>query len=383
MDKTPQVPIFACGHFWRHVHHSTYFTSSRYAELSRQTSSRDANFLLLWQLVDSLSSSALGEVSGFSHSHRLSPLTHAEQAKAQKISLTHRPTASYRNRVRQLLDTNTPRLKASAPSSFPESVVTLLSLHSTLMPAALRAESKKQKILDDLCPPDMLTSDTPNSPAVPTLRGRPRTRQPSHLYLHKHLRRDPTPPAPARRLTFAGSVTETPSNIPESSTTLPSDWRELLTLFANPNPRQPSGPLSPVCKLPKSKQARPSVPHTMLLLKHKWKDQDNTAPLKVREVITHGSHPFKKLCRHFGRCLTMLWKYAPSLPSSIERVSMRDLLGFVDSLKGSDCNESSVWGELDLVEMFPNIPRSKIIAAMCYFWKKLCKEKRWDWGVPQ
>ena len=55
MDKAPQVPIFACGHFWRHVHHSTYFTSSRYAELSRQTSARDANFLLLWQLVDSLS----------------------------------------------------------------------------------------------------------------------------------------------------------------------------------------------------------------------------------------------------------------------------------------------------------------------------------------
>ena len=25
MDKAPQVPIFACGHFWRHVHHSTYF----------------------------------------------------------------------------------------------------------------------------------------------------------------------------------------------------------------------------------------------------------------------------------------------------------------------------------------------------------------------
>ena len=78
LDKAPQVPIFACGHFWRNVHHSTDFTSPRSAELFRQTSARDAKFLLLWQLVDSLSLSVRGEASVFSHSHRVSPLTHAE-----------------------------------------------------------------------------------------------------------------------------------------------------------------------------------------------------------------------------------------------------------------------------------------------------------------
>ena len=116
----------------------------------------------------------------------------------------------------------------------------------------------------------------------------------------------------------------------------------------------------------------------MPLLKRKWKHHDPTALLRVREVITHGSHPTKRLCCHFGVCLTMLWKYAASLPGSIERVSMQDLLGFIESLKTANCDDGSVRGELDLVEMVPNIPRSKIFAAICYFWKKLSKEKRWD-----
>ena len=147
----------------------------------------------------------LAEASVFSHSHRVSPLTHAEQAQAQKIFLTHRPTASYKHRVRQILETQVPRLKASAPNDFSDATIASLSLHSTLMPAALRAESKKQKILDDLCPPALFSEASPGSPAVPVLRGRPRARQPSHLYLHKHLRSGCNYEANPRYCTFANS----------------------------------------------------------------------------------------------------------------------------------------------------------------------------------
>ena len=90
--------------------------------------------------------------------------------------------------------------------------------------------------------------------------------------------------------------------------------------------------------------------------------------LKVREVIDHSGQPFKSVCRHLGRCLTLLWKFVCSRPGALESVSMEQLLGFVNGLSGQRVPTSAEWLELDLVEMFPNIPRDKILVAVKHFW---------------
>ena len=97
--------------------------------------------------------------------------------------------------------------------------------------------------------------------------------------------------------------------------------------------------------------------------------------LKVREVIDHSGQLFKSVCRHLGRCLTLLWKFACSRPGALESVSMEQLLGFVNDLSGQRVSTSAEWVELDLVEMFPNIPRDKILVAVKHFWSVLCKDK--------
>ena len=53
---------------------------------------------------------------------------------------------------------------------------------------------------------------------------------------------------------------------------------------------------------------------------------------------------------------------------------MEQLLGFVNDLSNERVSTSAEWVELDLVEMFPNIPREKILVAVKHFWAVLCKE---------
>ena len=130
---------------------------------------------------------------------------------------------------------------------------------------------------------------------------------------------------------------------------------------------------APFFNYPKSRPRTVRAPTTRLLPKHKWLDHDTTAKIKPREVIQHHTHPFRQILRHLGRALTLLWKYAARRPSSIEIVSMDQLLNFARS--HPPVTPQQEWTELDLVEMFPNIPRHVIPRFVEFFWKRYRDDK--------
>ena len=133
-------------------------------------------------------------------------------------------------------------------------------------------------------------------------------------------------------------------------------------------------PSRPVCTPPQYSKPLP-VPKCKLIPKHKWREDVPGSKLKVREVIDHSGQPFKSVCRHLGRCLTLLWKHVCSKPEALESVSMENLHSFVLNLSHLEVSRDAEWVELDLMEMFPNVPRDKVLTAVQHFWSTMCQEK--------
>ena len=99
---------------------------------------------------------------------------------------------------------------------------------------------------------------------------------------------------------------------------------------------------------------------------------------KFREVITYSLHPYPRVGKLIGRCLTQFWKLVVQHLQPRELLKMTDLLGFVRQLVQSQGrgrrHEHCVWVELDLVEMFPNIPREEVETALVYLHRELLKK---------
>ena len=119
---------------------------------------------------------------------------------------------------------------------------------------------------------------------------------------------------------------------------------------------------------------RMGVPDVEVLVKHKYREDLADAPVKVREILRHGGHPFRLANRKLSRCLSLVWKFAESLPSSVEVVSMENLKSFVHKLRGEGVTPG-LWGELDVVEMFANIPRPLVVMALEHYWQLLCEAR--------
>ena len=106
----------------------------------------------------------------------------------------------------------------------------------------------------------------------------------------------------------------------------------------------------------------------MVMLKHKFQECTPKAKIKVREVIRHGSNPFKRVAKLMSRCLFVLWKFVTAHHSSMEIMAMHELRGFVKALRESQpAHSGSFWGELDMEEMFPNIPKHLIPTASQFY----------------
>ena len=56
----------------------------------------------------------------------------------------------------------------------------------------------------------------------------------------------------------------------------------------------------------------------LILIKHKIKELEDACVFKQREVIRHGSHPFRGYGRLMSRCLSLIRKSACSHPSVLE-----------------------------------------------------------------
>ena len=55
---------------------------------------------------------------------------------------------------------------------------------------------------------------------------------------------------------------------------------------------------------------------------------------------------------------------------------MRGFQDFVNTLSHTPVSTQADWVDLDLVEMFANIPRDKVITTVEFFWKLLCRDKQ-------
>ena len=133
-------------------------------------------------------------------------------------------------------------------------------------------------------------------------------------------------------------------------------------LFANPAPKTLQKPSHCL-----------RVPDMLVLLKHNIKELESNCVLKNREVIRHGSHPFRRYGRIMSRCLSLLWKSACKHPSVLEFISMHELRRVVQGWSTKFPHTCTALAELDIVEMFPNIDRLSIAPAILFFFEHHCR----------
>ena len=118
------------------------------------------------------------------------------------------------------------------------------------------------------------------------------------------------------------------------------------------------------------------APNSQYLFKFKSHECDTPPVIKGREVVTNATHALKTLCSLMGRALTVFWKLSINFLMPREIIAMKDLLGCVRTWaqKIRDLPGDFQWLELDIKEMFPEIPRDDIVPALKHLHKKI-KEK--------
>ena len=78
--------------------------------------------------------------------------------------------------------------------------------------------------------------------------------------------------------------------------------------------------------------------------------------------------------------MSVVWKYVTSRPTSIEVLPMHDIKHFVGSLCTTQTQtdpsvQPGMWGELDVEEVFPNIPKPLISEAIKHYWSLMCRSQ--------
>ena len=281
-----------------------------------------------------MSLSVWGTYCSYSTFTQCSPLSHSEVTLLLENFNTHKMSRTSKSILKQLLTPLKKPLAQSGPAkphkwhSFP----TILLLLSNLL-------KSKGKQLARAPPPTNTPLHTPSySAAIPT-----RTHSPSIF-------------------------TTTPKKVFH----LFGTTRKSCPLPDSPNAPQ-TPPQPPPLPLKIDAHHQFGVPDVRLLKKHKFQEALPSERLKVREMMRHSSHIFKRYNRLMGRALTLLWKYAASQPQSIERVGMDLVRGFLDHLR---CTNLPVptWGELDIEGMFPCLDRAHIPLAIQFFSNHACQQ---------
>ena len=119
------------------------------------------------------------------------------------------------------------------------------------------------------------------------------------------------------------------------------------------------------------------VPNSQLLVK--FKSQERRAKMKAREVLTQDKHPYRRLGKLMGRCLSLLWKEAVTVLNSNEIVAMGDILHplkkWLSNLSEPPPQSQYQWVEFDIKEMFPEIHRTDLLPALSWIHEQLVKNK--------
>ena len=365
LDKAPHVPLFCCANVWRHIHSATFLHSGRFKELSRFPTHGDAQCWLFWELADSISLSLRGEYCAFSVLHKLSPLPTRDLALAYQTFLSYPSSPNLKRSLLPILDGCCAKLKSWGPSvsqlQAPGAPPTTGLLHRS----ELKVPAQGTPLLPDPAQapapaptPDAQRREEPNArrgraqhrPTIPPLR---RVSNTGAVRRRRSGRCPPILPIDEQICTLERAVLSSSSDAMYQDNPNPHPFnpvKRFLDATSSPGPTSP--PIvtsSGVCRrLPpnpvgesrpgpraSSQTSRFGVPDAMAMLKHKFQECTPQAKLKVREVIRHGSNPFKKVAKLMSRCLSVLWKFVTTHHSSIEIMAMHELRGFVEKLRAS------------------------------------------------
>ena len=125
-----------------------------------------------------------------------------------------------------------------------------------------------------------------------------------------------------------------------------------------------------------------SGPYVYYLIKNKSCEQ--SGKLKVRTIYSYASHPCKTLCKLAGRALNQFLKHAIKSLPTWEIYNLTDVKQWILSQQSliqeyQITNSLPLMGslvELDVKEMFPSIPKDKLLAALAYIFEAWCATRR-------
>ena len=393
LDKAVQVPHFACLNLWRIVHRDVFLNTPRYKEIARFTSRPDAAFWLLWRIADSFALSVTGNYCEYSQHHSLSPLPSHDTARAFANFQRNQPSRPLRALALPLISAATKKLRAVGPAAW--------HVHNPLTPPLMplssvidlkRCARGVSLLGDDAAQPPIsqhlpvARRPRPQARAQRTARSRPTRPSIPRGPRTTRIARSPAPVAGGHM-----NISVPPSLSHDACHT--EDPPAQHTPAPNPNPIPPTrvpastlvaltapGPTPPATSRPvfscglKQTRAKLGVPDVWVVFKHKFREDVLGAKRKLREILRHNANPMRPVAQKVSRCLTLIWKFATDLDDAKEILSMQDLRHFVTRLRAHP-DPHAVWGELDIEEMFPNIPKSTIPRSIEFLWGQLCKSK--------
>ena len=154
-----------------------------------------------------------------------------------------------------------------------------------------------------------------------------------------HMPPPPVPPVSPPNSLFFGHVSDTP----------PPPPRYLYPPTMLPEPKCPLG-----------------VPNVLPVRKYKSQEFASPPIVKFREIVRHAASPVKPTAKLISRALTVLWKEAIQRCPAFEFVGLESFVDQVRSWRNEGYTGTPT--ELDLVKMFPNVPRGDIAVAVRFYY---------------
>ena len=392
-NKGPMMANFACPFAWHYTMHAILRDPALVKELITFAHPTDAKCWLLWQLSDSLALTLTGAYCVYSIFMNHTPLEPMDAAKAFKTYRTYPPSSALRRLGQPMFDAACKKLKTAGPSPDMLTGPGTRATHTLLAPRDLGRMA------------EFFPTESPEPPqhtahTCTRTTGRSRARRamaPSRR------------PSPTRRITssrrwhttftdhdllqrdFHTALQSANPALPEPQPVYPQhpmpqkQSTRLIHVSELSTPRsQPVPAYTPVARPPKSQKyaTRFGVPDAMVLIKHKYRETEPRAKVKARAVIRHGTHHYKSLARKMSRCVSVLWKYLTNHPTSVEVLAVHDVKHFVGNLRAAHDDtltepsaQPGLWGERDVEEIFPNIPKPLISEAKKHYWSLMCRSQ--------
>ena len=159
-----------------------------------------------------------------------------------------------------------------------------------------------------------------------------------------------------------------PSSLPTFLPTPPLPYGSAFFIHVSEEPPAQPAYHYPSRLLPEPKQPL-GVPDVLPVRKFKSKEFAVPQVVKFREIVRHAASPVKITAKFVSRALTVLWKLAVTHCPAFEFVGLESFVDRVREWRTRGYTGTPT--ELDLVEMFPNVPRDDIPVAIQFFYDRV------------